>query len=196
MQIIDPRKPLRAREWSYTQLLHCFSSSWFKRAIFAYQNVTLIRGFHGNYFFDLTFKLCKMKGFGSLIFFITYRPTENTFQNVLDFFSPVFGTSVRIFSVKSPTLTSHIEKDTKKTLKKSKSHIILNFTAFSENLEIRYCNTLANLYLKTFHWLWDYQQQPPYQLAYWIIQQELSISSTYWTTSLHPLPHRRRLDLL
>ena len=94
-----------------------------------------------------------MKGFGLLIFFRTYHPTENTFQNVLDFFPPVFGTSVRIFSVKSPTLTSHIEKDTKKTFKKSKSHIILNFTAFSENLEIRYCNTLANLYLKTFHWL-------------------------------------------
>ena len=114
MQIIDPGKPLKAREWSYTQLLHCFSSSWFKRTIFAYQNVTL-RGFHGNYFFDLTFKSCKMKGFGSLIFFITYRSTENTFQNVLDFFSPVFGNSVRIFSVKSSTLTSHIKKDTKKT---------------------------------------------------------------------------------
>ena len=95
----------------------------------------------------------------------------NFFQNLsshwkylskcIRFFPPVFGTSVSIFSVKSPTLTSHIKKDTKKTFKKSKSHLILNFTAFSENLEIRYSNTLENLYLKTFHWLWDYHQQPP-----------------------------------
>ena len=71
-----------------------------------------------------------MKGFGSLIFFITYRSTENTFQNVLDFFSPVFGNSVRIFSVKSSTLTSHIKKDTKKTLKKIKITHNIKFHGF------------------------------------------------------------------
>ena len=71
-----------------------------------------------------------MKGFESLIFFRTYRSTENTFQNVLHFPPPVFGTSVRIFSVKSPTLTSHIKKDTKKTLKKIKITLNIKFHGF------------------------------------------------------------------
>ena len=198
MQIIDPRKLLRASEWSYTPLLHCFSSSWFKRAIFAYQDVTLIWSFHGNYFFHLILKSCKMKGFGSLVFFRTYRPTEDTFQNLLDFFyfSNFLVPLLEYFPINHPASPVTLKKAPKKTFKKSKSHLMLNFTAFSENLEIRYCNTLANLYLQSFHRLWDYQQLPPYQLAYWIFQQDLSISSIYGTTSLHPLPRRGRLNFL
>ena len=137
MKNIDQRKPLRAREWSYIQLLHCFSSSCSKQPHFCIPKCYLnLRGFHGNYFF-------------------------NTFQNVLDFFyfSSFLVPFLEYFGL-NKSLTSYIKKDTQKDLK-LKSHLILNLTAFSENLEMRYCNTLANLYLKTYHRLWDYQQQPP-----------------------------------
>ena len=123
-------------------------------------------------------------------FFRTYRPTEDTFQNVLDFFyfSSFLVPLLEYFRLNHPPSPVTLKKTPNKTLKKSKSHLILNFTALSENLEIRYCNRLANLYLKTFHRLWDYQQQLLYQLAYWIFQQEFSVSCTYWTTPLHPPP--------
>ena len=73
-----------------------------------------------------------MKDFGSLVFFRTYRPTEDTFQNLLDFFSfsDFLVPLLEYFRINHPASPVTLKKAPKKTFKKIKITLNIKFHGY------------------------------------------------------------------
>ena len=121
----------------YNNFLDCFSGFWHELCNSHISKCYLnVREFQGRMIFLIHHEIVHDKWFLLINFYRTFLQrknghTEDTFQIVLDFYHfSSFGVFITMYLTISPTLTSHIKKDTHKNL-------ILSFMTFSKNLKIR-----------------------------------------------------------